>query len=221
MNYKDIKFSGITGAGLKILAIVTMVIDHVGAVLFPEQLIFRYIGRLSFPIFRFLLVEGFVHTRNVYRYVLRLGIFAIISEIPYDLAFSNELFNWDKQNVFFTLCLGVATLYLLKYTKRNWEKAIYIVFAIFFAEMLKSDYGAFGLLLIIWFYMLYDDKAWKLAGGAIWSFYNGIGIQSYGALAMIPIAFYNGKKGKQIKYFFYLFYPLHLLLLYQCDKYLF
>lgn len=196
-----------------------MVIDHVGAVLFPEQLIFRYIGRLSFPIFCFLLVEGFVHTRNVYKYVMRLGVFAVVSEIPYDLAFRNELFNWSKQNVFFTLCLGVAVLYLLKQTKNNLEKAVYIVFAMFFAEMLKSDYGAFGILLIIWFYMLYEDKAWKLAGGAVWNLYNGIGIQSYGALAMIPIAFYNGKRGMQLKYIFYLFYPLHLLLLYQLQKY--
>jgi hypothetical protein len=145
-------------------------------------------------------------------------VFALVSEMPYDLAFSNEFLNWDKQNVFFTLCLGIATLYLLECTKSNWERVIYIIFAIFFAEMLKSDYGAFGLLLIIWFYMLYDDKAWKLAGGALWSFYNGIGIQSYGALAMIPIAFYNGKRGKQLKYIFYLFYPVHLLLLYQIRK---
>lgn len=212
------RFTGITGAGLKILAIITMVIDHMGAVLFPEQLILRYIGRLSFPIFCFLLVEGFSHTRNVYKYVMRLGVFALVSEIPYDLAFTNEFPNWNKQNVFFTLCLGVATLYLIKYTKSNWERTIYIIFALFFAEMLKSDYGAFGILLILWFYMLYDDKVWKLAGGAIWSFYNGIGIQSYGALAMIPISFYNGKRGIQLKYIFYLFYPVHLLLLYQLRK---
>lgn len=221
MNDNKINFSGITGSGLKIIAIITMVIDHVGAVLFPEQLIFRYIGRLSFPIFCFLLVEGFIYTRNVYKYVVRLGIFAIISEIPYDLVFSNELFNWNKQNVFFTLCLGVATLYLLKNTRQNFEKIIYIVFALFFAEMLRSDYGAFGILLIIWFYMLYEDKTWKLAGGAIWSFYNGIGIQSYGALAMIPIALYNGERGMKLKYIFYLFYPLHLLLLYQLQKHCF
>ena len=214
----NFKFNGITGAELKFLAIIAMVIDHMGAVLYPQQLILRYIGRLSFPILCFVLVEGFFHTRNVYKYVMRLGVFALVSEMPYDLAFSNEFLNWDKQNVFFTLCLGIATLYLLECTKSNWERVIYIIFAIFFAEMLKSDYGAFGLLLIIWFYMLYDDKAWKLAGGALWSFYNGIGIQSYGALAMIPIAFYNGKRGKQLKYIFYLFYPVHLLLLYQIRK---
>lgn len=219
MDSNNLRFTGITGFGLKILAIVAMVIDHMGAVLFPEQLIFRYIGRLSFPIFCFLLVEGFVYTRNVYKYVMRLGIFAVVSEVPYDLAFCNEIFNWNKQNVFFTLCLGVAVLYLLKNTRNNIEKAIYIVFAMFFAEMLRSDYGAFGILLIIWFYMLYDDKAWKLAGGAMWSFYNGIGIQSYGALAMIPIALYNGKRGAKLKYIFYLFYPLHLLLLYYIQKY--
>lgn len=214
MNSSKLKFPGLTGTHLKVIACITMLIDHMGVVLFPGEMIYRCIGRLSFPIFCFLLVEGYVHTRNVYKYILRLGVFAIISEIPYDLASSSEWFNWSKQNVFFTLCLGVAILYLINNTDRMWEKAIYVVFAGFFAEMMKSDYGAFGLFLIVWFYALYDDKVWKLAGGAMWSFYNGLGIQSYGALAMIPIGLYNGQRGIKRKYIFYLFYPLHLLVLY-------
>lgn len=219
MNNKKMILSGLTGAQLKMIAVITMVIDHIGAILLPEEMVFRYIGRLSFPIFCFLLVEGFIHTKNIYKYILRLGIFALLSEIPYDLAFFDTIFHWDKQNVFFSLCLGAGVLYVIKFTKNNIEKTIYILFAMLFAEALRSDYGAFGVALIIWFYMLYDDKNWKLLGGAIWNFYGGIGIQSYGAFAMIPIALYNGEKGRQIKYLFYLFYPLHLLLLYQCQKY--
>ncbi len=220
MNRNKLNLPGITGAQLKWIAILTMVVDHMGVILFPEYLIFRYIGRLSFPIFCFLLVEGFVHTRNIQKYMIRLGGFALISEIPYDLAFNHDFLNFEKQNVFFTLCLGVGILYILKYTKNSLEKAVYIAFGMFFAEVLKSDYGAFGVALIIWFYMLYDDKIWKLLGGAMWSFYGGIGIQSYGAFAMIPIGLYNGEKGRQMKYLFYLFYPVHLLVLYQCQKYL-
>ena len=219
MNNMKSKFSGLTGAQLKWIAMITMVVDHVGAVLFPEQMIFRYIGRLSFPIFCFLLVEGFVHTSNIYRYIFRLSVFALISEIPYDLTFSQQLMDFERQNVFFTLSLGIGTLYLLKYTQSNVEKWIYVAFAMLFAEMMKSDYGAFGIALILWFYYMYDDKSWKLFGGAVWNFYGGIGIQSYGAFAMIPIGLYNGKRGRQMKYFFYLFYPVHLLILFQCHRY--
>ena len=215
---------------LKIIAMVFMLIDHFAYVMIERGVglagdwylidrVMRGMGRIAFPIFCFLLVEGFIYTRNITKYMFRLGIFALISEIPYDLTFFGQIPYWEKQNVFFTLCLGVAVLYVIKYTNRNWEKAIYIVFGFLFAEMLKCDYGAFGVALIIWFYMLYDDKVWKLLGGAFWNLYSGLGIQSYGVFAMIPIGFYNGKRGKQMKYIFYFFYPVHLLLLYLYKKY--
>ena len=103
------KAVGLSGSTLKLIAIVTMFIDHLGVVAFETQIsnymvpyyIMRLIGRLAFPIFCFLLVEGFFHTRDVKKYALRLLVFAFISEIPFDLAFNRQLFYWRHQNVFF------------------------------------------------------------------------------------------------------------------------
>ena len=99
---------GLNSFQLKCIAIVTMLIDHIGAIIFPTQMGFRIIGRFSFPIFCFLLVEGFHHTKDVKKYMIRLGIFALISEIPYDLAFRNVFLEFERQNVFFTLLLGAS-----------------------------------------------------------------------------------------------------------------
>ena len=110
MNWK----AGITSYQLKWIAIVTMVIDHMGAILYPTEMVFRYIGRISFPIFCFLLVEGFCHTHDIFGYMARLGAFALMSEIPYDLAFNGEVLEFTHQNVFFTLLLGVILMYVLE-----------------------------------------------------------------------------------------------------------
>ena len=102
-----------------------MIIDHTGAVLFPGELMFRYIGRISFPIFCFLLTEGFFHTKDVRKYMLRLGIFAVVSEIPYDLAFRGTVLEFEHQNVFFTLFMGVVMMYALeKSGERSEERRV-------------------------------------------------------------------------------------------------
>lgn len=101
---------GLNSFQLKCIAVITMIIDHTGAVLFPDNMTLRYIGRIAFPIFCFLLVEGFFHTRDVRKYMLRLGMFAVISEIPYDLAFRDTVIEFEHQNVFFTLFIGVVMM---------------------------------------------------------------------------------------------------------------
>ena len=116
------KAVGLSGSTLKLIAIVTMFIDHLGVVAFETQIsnymvpyyIMRLIGRLAFPIFCFLLVEGFFHTRDVKKYALRLLVFAFISEIPFDLAFNRQMFYWRHQNVFFTLFIGLLVIALLE-----------------------------------------------------------------------------------------------------------
>jgi len=114
MNFKTqeifSKYRIVSADALKIIAVISMLTDHIGYVLFPGVMWLRIIGRLAFPIYCFLLVEGAVHTKNIGRYLLRLGAFALISEIPFDLAFKRSLFYPHYQNVFFTLFLGLAMI---------------------------------------------------------------------------------------------------------------
>ena len=198
---------------LKCIAIVTMFIDHVGAILFPGELIFRYIGRISFPIFCFLLIEGFSHTRDIRKYMIRLAIFALISEIPYDLAFRHTWFDIERQNVFFTLLIGIVMMYALERCATWPEKAIVVILSMWNAVVLKTDYNFKGILLISIYYFLRKYKWIKLSLGAVWNLLWGE-IQRYGAFASLLLMAYNGEKGRSLKYFFYVFYPLHLLFLY-------
>ena len=157
---------------------ITMLIDHVGAVLFPQYMVFRIIGRIAFPIYCFLLVEGGIHTKNPLKYSARLLLFALISEIPFDLAFGKSIMDFNHQNVFFTLFLGLVGIIMLKQR---------------------------GPIRLLGFLMPFN--------------YNG-SVQLYACLSIIPMLFYNGKRGYNIKYAFYVFYPLHLLVLYFIAHYL-
>ena len=112
---KKVKFSG---TQLKIIALLSMLVDHIGCVLFPKVTAFRIIGRLAFPIFAFLIAEGMVHTSNWKKYFLRLFIFAIISEIPFDFITSGKMIDWSHQNVLFTLLLGAMSIASFR-TKQN------------------------------------------------------------------------------------------------------
>ena len=204
---------GLNSLQLKCIAVITMIIDHTGAVLFPGELMFRYIGRISFPIFCFLLTEGFFHTKDVRKYMLRLGIFAVVSEIPYDLAFRGTVLEFEHQNVFFTLFMGVVMMYALEKSGEWQVKAVEVFLAMWAADLLCSDYRFKGILLIAVYYFFRERRWIKHGAGAAWNLLWGQ-IQMYGALATVPLAFYNGEKGPSMKYFFYLFYPVHLLALY-------
>ncbi len=209
---------GLTSFQLKWIAIITMLIDHVGAVLFPQYWVLRYIGRISFPIFCFLLTEGFWHTRNIRRYMIRLGGFALISEVPYDLAFHGKVVDPKHQNVFFTLLLGVILMYVLKRSRELPLQALEILMVMCAADLLRTDYSFKGILLIAVFYLLRENLWLKTACAALWNFLWNGSIQGYGALAMIPIALYNGEQGRKMKYFFYVFYPAHLLVLFLVNR---
>ncbi len=209
---------------LKLIAIITMLIDHTTVVLIPVDselhLIGRIIGRLAFPIFAFLLVEGFYHTKNIKKYLIRLGIFALVSEIPFDLAFYNNFFDFKHQNIFFTLFLGLCTVWLLSLVEVKFKnKLVYInilnalitIAFSFIAAVLRTDYGFMGILIIVAFYLFRGSKIMLALALVVIS---GSIIQGFSVLSMIPIWFYNGKKGKSLKYFFYAFYPAHILALY-------
>ena len=196
---------GINSFTLKMIAIVTMLIDHIGAVLFPQTELLRIIGRIAFPIFAFTLVEGFFHTKDVKKYLMRLGILALISEIP---------FAFGHQNVFFTLFLGILMLYFIVNTPRNFRRVLCVLGMILLADYLRTDYGSWGMLMILCYYV-FREKKWLKYGGIAAINIGAMGYsQVYAPLALIPIALYNGKEGLKCKKFFYGFYPVHLIVLY-------
>ena len=175
------KWTGLTSYQLKWIAVLSMITDHIGAVFYPDEQIFHQVGRIAFPIFAYLLVEGFFYTRDVFRYMMRLGIFAIISEIPFDLLFQGRVLEFSHQNIFFTLFLGVFLMYELS-LPGNWKvrglKAILIMWA---SSVLRVDYSYMGILLIFIYYQMHrlcrgteeklDTRYLTGMGfGALWNF---------------------------------------------------
>lgn len=237
---------GLSGSTLKWIAIITMLIDHIGASILTKQLLYmgsnpedfggvsagfieqynnlyyimratRIIGRIAFPIFCFLLVEGFLRTKDLKKYLSRMTLFALLSEIPFDLIFSGELIYWGYQNVMITLLIGMLTMYGCKVIEEKIPDRVgqFVAWGACFAagavvaELLKTDYGAKGIIPIMVLYFLRHFKLYQMIGGAlsfVW--------ELPAPLAFLFIGFYNGKRGMRMKYFFYLFYPVHLLLLY-------
>ncbi|WP_077612982.1 TraX family protein [Clostridium sp. Marseille-P2415] len=233
---------GITGNTLKMIAIISMLIDHTGVAIIengilkyqnnslafailstPEgkmwsmaDLVLRTMGRLAFPIFCFLLVEGFCHTKDVKKYGARLLVFALISEIPFDLALFDKWFNPGYQNVYFTLFLGLWVLYWYRKTMGQPVKQSLVILAGCGASiLLKCDYNIIGIVMILLFYVFYENKRLQTLFGGVMAAVESLECFGAAMLALIPIRMYNGTRGKKnLKYFFYWFYPVHLLLLY-------
>lgn len=196
------------------IAIIAMFIDHLGAVIFPEYIELRIIGRIAFPIFAYTLVEGFVYTHDVFKYMKRLGVLALLSEIPFDLAFFGTPLEFGHQNVFFTLFLGILMLYLLINTPSTFRKMVLVIAMFLLSEFLRTDYSSMGLLMILVYYYFREKKLIKYIGIAIINIFLMGYIQSYAILALIPIMFHNRQQGPKCKTFFYGFYPVHLLVLF-------
>ncbi len=300
-SLKNSKY-GLNRGNLKMIALFCMALDHIAAIvltawqntlikdtplyIFDNFLIIflRLIGRLAFPIFCFFIVEGLIHTRNVYKYAFRLLLLALLSEIPFDLAHTAKFIDFNDQNVFWTLFLGLVAIYCIEglYRKFKLKKpALYLLIFIIalladtVAYTINCDYGAFGVTTIIIIYLVGKKEYFMpfvINGLALINFYfvliNLKGID-YGENAdLAPIAFavyitfvltvssvalfftkfiknknsrkmyaacvtlsamsfdeaaalvnvllmkyYNGEKGKKIGWIFYLFYPLHFLIL--------
>ena len=199
---------------LKIIAIITMFLDHYYRIIGgPEWL--SVLGRLAFPIFAFSISEGYSHTKNVNKYLMRLLNFAIIIQLPNFLGFQEY-----PLNIFFTLALGLFCLEILDNNKINIVvRYIIVLYLCFFAEKTGLDYGAYGVILIILFNKLRNNKlyifiAFLALNLVILKIGNLSEMQIYSIFSLIPIFLYNGKKGYGMKYFFYLFYPLHFIFLY-------
>lgn len=207
---------------LKCFAVFAMLIDHIGAIFFPQFSVFRLIGRISFPIFCFLLVIGFLHTASFSNYSVRIFCFALISEIPFDLTFHNTWCFLEHQNVFFTLFLG---LLLMKLCQRAESVHVLLMFPILTAicaaaYFLKTDYGLYGILFIFVFFLFLRIEK-RFAALLSFSFVNVLyalhssPLQYFAVGALFPLYFYNGKAGyRKGKYWFYFFYPMHLFFLF-------
>lgn len=208
---------------LKIIALLTMITDHYGAIFHGDVLIYRYIGRIAFPIYCFLLVEGYKHTHDVKKYAKRLLIFALISEIPFDLAFFGKI-GFNHQNVFFTLLIGLIMMHLLdnKEGKYKLNKSLIYIFACIVALVAFVDYNFLGITYILAFYYTreYPHVKRTFISAIIFLLVTLVmshSTQLYSLLAFPLIFLYNEKPGPKNKYlqlFFYIAYPLHLIIFY-------
>ena len=239
------KMQILSGSALKLIAVIVMLIDHIGAHIlnnlpqakqalfiipgyninilglklitaapFPVSMyrISRDIGRIAFPIFCFLITEGFIYTHSRVKYGINLFLFALISEIPWNLVHQNVL-TYEKQNVYFTLFLGYLGICAIEYLKdRPWIEVLSLLALLYVSNVLKADYGWRGYIFILLLYMLRYEKAAQAIAGSCWMYW-----EWKACFAFIPINMYNGTrgfiKGRAFKYCFYLFYPLHLTVL--------
>ena len=192
--------------GLKFLACAIMLLDHIGATLIPWGTL-RIIGRLAFPIFCFLLAEGAHYTRNPRNYLLRLGIGAILSELPFDLALFGS-WSWQHQSVMITLLLGAMALLAMKRMTQPLLKILVLLLFAFLADFMNTDYGGAGVLMIALFGLTRERKygwlvqllgmylicRWIIPGGVVWFIGRYVFIEIFAILALIPIWLYSGKK---------------------------
>lgn len=238
---KERKFD-ISSAGLHVLAMFLMLCDHLWATVIPGNDWLTCIGRLAFPIFAFMLVEGYFHTRNLKKYALRLGLFAVISEIPFNLMYSSSVIFPYHQNVIWTLLIGLGMIHLnekARISEKAYLRSLAIIGTVFLGGLLGivsfSDYNAAGVLTILVFYF-FRGNSWghrllQFAGmyyinfemlkGLVFPitvFGNTFEIPQQGLaiLSLIFIWLYRGRKGYSAKWFrqlCYWFYPAHMLLL--------
>jgi len=204
---------------LKLIAVITMTVDHIGAILYPAYWVLRVVGRLSFPLFCFLIVLGVESTRNVKNYFIRLLLFALVSQFPFFLALGTGMF--ESLNIFFTLSFGVMFIHFLN------KKSPLILLPIL-ASFLNFDYSIYGILMMGSMYVLREDRKLGIASIILLNFLflPVWPTQIFSLLTLPIILLYNNDlktfKESKVKnaypfwrkYFFYVYYPLHLTLLY-------
>lgn len=222
----------LSGTALKRLALCSMLLDHLGAScleagvfsrpgpisepLLTLDLCLRWAGRLAFPLYCFLLVEGFLHTHSLRQYAGRMLAFALVSELPFDLAFFHSPFYWGHQNVYWTLALGVLAMAALRYFQTaagaaTWQGLLCAGGCILLAYLAQTDYDGIGVIIICALYLTRTNRKWQcLVGAVLFAF------EITAPLAFVFLWFYNGQRGacsKAQKWGFYLFYPVHLAVL--------
>lgn len=259
----------LTGYHLKMIALITMIVDHIAAVFIwrvyvasfsvtgsmqvsdfigdkiivwvmeHQEFVYavyenmRLIGRMAFPIYCFLLVEGFLYTRSVIKYALRLLLFAFLSEIPFDLALTGEWWSDSYSNVFFTLVIGLMAIWAMSYIEKfyefwkekHWDSFLGVLIVAMagmlvvavcggFAEMvLFTDYGFAGVAAMVLLYLFRRVKVFGFVAAVLVLSALSSSTEIIALFMLIPLMKYDGTRGKNIKYVFYAFYPVHLLIL--------
>ena len=241
LSEKTLRGVVFTSSQLKIIALITMFIDHFGLVIVYYALLrnanpllvahqgllwdvyhlMRAIGRTAFPIFLFILVRGFIYTHDRKAYTRRLFLFAVLSEVPFDLCVDQTMFSTAHQNVLWTLLFGFLMMWgrdILSKQKLAEPVKCLLSLALIGAVALlcwklNTDYRYKGILILAVLYFVRFDKKLTLVALVVCFLWEPAAI-----FAAIPVAFYNGQRGNMPKHFFYWFYPVHLLALYllQC-----
>ena len=242
----------ITGNSLKMLAVITMLIDHVavGIVLlwlnnqtditveqynsyFEAYRVMRGIGRLAFPIYCFMLVEGFFHTHDVKKYMARLLAFALVSEIPFNLLLRRTLITFEKNNVGWALLIGLICIVIMEKIKNSENllfsniiagrvaMVIVMLVGMIVGYICNVDYGGAGIAAICVLYFLYstevNGRIFAIAMAVVVLALMSSKTEVYALVLAVPFYFYNGNRGTDsiaLRRFFYLFYPVHLLVIY-------
>lgn len=211
---------------LKLIGILTMTVDHVGVIFYPDVHIFRIIGRLAFPIFAFLISEGYRKTSDITDYMGRILVFAFFSQLAFNIAFSSS-----SLNILFTFALALYAIYI--YEKKG--NLAYVFIIALAAELLHTDYGAYGVFLVFIFHKFHEDFKEMAKYIALITFFYALnniivayftvdmfnfdlllsyGIQVFALPSLVFIYYYNQERGLSAKYLFYIFYPGHMLFLY-------
>ena len=231
-----------TSASLHIIAMILMLCDHLWGTIVPGNDWMTCIGRISFPMFAFMIVEGYFHTSNLKNYVKRLLIFALISEIPFNLAMGSSVFYPIHQNVLWSFLISIGLIHWnekAKKTGKNWKKVaigcVTIILGYILGLLTMVDFYHAGILMVLVFYFFRQKKWWSYIGQVVCLWYinaellGGYGYeiqlfgethflqrQAFAMLALIPIWLYRGRQGYHSKLFQYIcygFYPVHLLVL--------
>ena len=232
----------LTAAVLHIIAMTLMLMDHLWATLLPAREWLTCAGRVAFPIFAFMAVEGYFHTRNFKKYILRMLLFAVLSEIPFDLMYGGTWFYPVHQNVLWTFLLGLLGVWLMEQVRKKGKTWMYLLGCVLvvpaglvLGTLCMVDYYGVGILTVFVFYFLHGRKWWCFLGqlaALYWLNVELLGglmypVQLFGMefelcqqglalLALIPIWLYRGRQGyhsKPFQYLCYAFYPVHMLLL--------
>lgn len=218
---------------IKIIACISMFIDHTRFIFGKENIINGYIGRIAFPLYAFLIAEGYTHTKSFALYLGRMLLFAAISQLPAYLLFKPFLHGEPYLNIFFTLTLGLIAIRFYDRAKNKSLSIIGVLLISVIADFIHADYGMLGVLLIASFYILRNDKKIMMVVASLILLLNNLlnvtsftanniiqikhylTLTAFAVTSLILVAFYNGKLGKSnkyIKFAFYTFYPIHLFI---------